>query len=261
VLAAFLTEHEPIDKRGVEVVVQTAFCSLWVLDLSDNPAIGDTGAATLATLLRSNVTLRELMLEGCGIHVAGCAALALALRVNRGLRRLCLGRNANTAQTKVVGTHFGTALGAHRESQLQVLRLHDKDLDVQALCGHGEGRRRRVDLSVAVSAADRHHHASTHTAHRDSARPTSIVPPCAQTARVAHVGGVHMLSACELAFVTTVLAQNEYLQSLSVADSIHTAAHVKAIATAVKKNTTLDQLVLSLPRRQRVERYGDVRRY
>jgi hypothetical protein len=67
--------------------------SLTILSMPGN-AIGDEGAAALATALEKNITLRDIYLESNGIGNEGAAALAVSLQVNTSLTSIGLYSNA-----------------------------------------------------------------------------------------------------------------------------------------------------------------------
>ena len=69
-----------------------SFENLSVLYLNSNP-IGDEGAASVAAMLLSNASLKELRLYNCGIKEVGGAALAFAWARNRALQSLWLDNN------------------------------------------------------------------------------------------------------------------------------------------------------------------------
>ena len=218
VVAAFLREHAPRD--GLELhrpPNHDAFSSLWHVDISGNREIGDPGALLLATILRTNQTLRRLSARACGLSNAGCASVAQALRFNNTLKRLYLGGNDASSLEAGVGQHFGASLGNRADVGLEVLELHDKLMRVQELCGYGPGSARDVDLSATAAAA---------VGGSDGANAS---PLCAS----------------ELAFVTALVAHNPTLRSLSVAGSVHTERHVLAMATAVRSNSALAKILLS----------------
>ena len=57
---------------------------LRLLDLSRNPAIGDTGGGAIGRALRSSCALEQLNLSTCGIGDDGASAIAAALAARRG---------------------------------------------------------------------------------------------------------------------------------------------------------------------------------
>jgi hypothetical protein len=93
------------------------------LVLARNP-LGDRGAAALAEGLCRNASLRSLDLRGCGLGLAGCRALAGALRErNAGLRELALGGNeAEEAVAEVRALRAGGPAGRWRPLAWQPLQ-------------------------------------------------------------------------------------------------------------------------------------------
>ena len=214
ILAAFCREHEALhtrpQNRGVPM---EAFSYLWSINVNGNHTLGDDGAVTLSVLLRSNETLRTLYARGCGFTGAGMAAIAHAMAVNTTLQELHIGNNGKDSTSHAVGVHFGQALASNEASCLRWLQLKNRVMDTHQLCGRGAGSCSSIDLAVSSGTTE---------------------GPLAQP-----------LCPAELALVTTTLADNPKLRSLSLAGSIHTEAQIQALSTAVKRNRVLRKVLLT----------------
>ena len=70
--------------------------SLQILDLADNPGIGNQGALHIAEGLETNSTLKTLNLNHCGITLEGIQNVAQALTLNKTLENIDIGGNKIT---------------------------------------------------------------------------------------------------------------------------------------------------------------------
>ena len=94
---------------------------LQVLNVMQNPTIGDEGASYIAAMLKVNKVLQGVDLSNCGITDTGVRELAETLKINETLRGLYLS-----------GNYGITSLGAHYLSDMLLINTSLQKLSLWA---------------------------------------------------------------------------------------------------------------------------------